>query len=113
LRRAVDVRIEHPDRGSFGRERQREIDGGRAFSDAPLPGSDCDDVPHARDQLHAALNRVRDDFHRHVHVDARDTRNALQLCSNFLPDRLDLAFGRVTEEDIDGNAVAFDPDVAR
>ena len=112
LRRAVDVGIEHADRRAFGRQRQREVDRGRAFAHPAFARSDRDDVAYAGDQLHAALHGVRDDFHRHVDADAADVRERLQLRGDLPADRLDLALGGIAEHDVERDVVAFDLDVA-
>ena len=64
LARAVDVGVEDADACALGGERERQVDGGRALADAALARRDRDDVLHVRQQLDAALHRVRDDLRR-------------------------------------------------
>ena len=66
LRRAVDVGVEHADGGALGGERQREVDRRGALAHAALARGHRDDVLDPRDELHAALHRVRDDLRLHV-----------------------------------------------
>ena len=62
LARAVDVGVEKPDLGALGREGEGEVDRDRRLPDAPLAGSDRDDVLDAVQKLDVLLHRVGDDL---------------------------------------------------
>ena len=63
-------------------------------------------------QLHAALDRVRDDLHLHVDGDAAHARQRLERPGHLLPDRLELALRRVAQQDFHRHLVAVHLDVA-
>ena len=58
LRRAIDVRVQDPDRRALSRQRQRQVDGGGRFADPTLARCHRNDVLDVGQRFDAALYRV-------------------------------------------------------
>ncbi len=112
LRRTIDIGIENADAGAFGSERESQVGRGGGLADAALAGRDGDDVLDARNQLHAALNAVRDDLGAHIDEYAADARQGLELVGDELLDLRGYGLGGVAQHDIEGDVVAVHADVA-
>jgi len=99
------------DRGALGGQRQREVDRGRALAHAALARGDRDDVLDVRQQLHAALHRVRDHLAHDIGADVLDPGHAARRGDQRPAQRRDLALGRIAELDVEADVTALDLEV--
>ncbi|KAG0192387.1 hypothetical protein DFQ28_009340 [Apophysomyces sp. BC1034] len=112
LRRAINVRVQHANRRAFGRQRKRQVRGGGALADPALAGRDRDDIAHVRQQLHAALHRVRDDLLRYRHAHADYAWHRAQRLLDARADQPVLTPGRIAEHHVERHGIAIDRDIA-
>ncbi len=112
LRRPIDIRIEHADRGAFGAQGERQVHCGGGFADTAFARGDSDDVLDAGDELDAPLHGMRHDLRAHLDLD-RGRAGVLEGLRHLAADRLMLALAGVAELDIERNLVAGHLDVAR
>jgi hypothetical protein len=105
-RKAVDVRIDDADRRTFRRQRQREVHRRRALADAALAGGDGDDVLDTRQQLHAALRRVRDDLAGDADADVGDTLDRAGGGDQRAAQAVDLAGGGIAQFHVERDIAA-------
>jgi hypothetical protein len=75
---------------------------------AALAGGDRDDVLDPRDELHAALHRVRDDLRGDVGARLRDSGQAREPLDHLGAHALQHAARRIAEDDVERDAVALD-----
>ncbi len=73
LARAINIGIQDTHRGAVGRQRERQIDRYRRFSDAALAGCNRNDIANIWQGLQAALHAVRDNIGRQLENDVVDT----------------------------------------
>ena len=85
---AIDVRIEHADRGALGRQRQGDIGRDRRLADAALARGDGDQVPDTRDRLHVALHAVPPDAGCKLDGDLVDAEFPRQGATDLVGDAL-------------------------
>ncbi len=111
LRGAVDVGVEDADAGTFGRQRQCQIDGGGGFADAALAGGDGDDVLDIGQQLHAALYAVRHDTATDIDGHIAGIRQGFQFVGDQLLDFGLYGLRRIAQHDVERDVVAVDLDV--
>ena len=102
-----------PTAAALGGERQCQVDRGRALADTALAGSDGDDVLDVREQLHASLDRVRNDLRDDVDADVGDAFDAAGGGDQRTPERFDLRLGRIAQLDVEGDVAAVDAHVAQ
>src|SRR6266571_1375220 len=113
LRWAVDIGIEHADARPFRGERKGQVHCRGRLAHPALARGHGDDVLHRRNQLDAALYRVRNDLARDPDGDAAYPGDPSKLSGDELADRVELGFPRIAELDVEGNVCAFHPDVLR
>jgi hypothetical protein len=101
LTRAVDIGIEQANAGAFCGQCQGQIHRSRAFADTALARRHGDDVLHIRQQLHTALHAVAGDFEADVDRHIAHAADGLGRGDQHLAQAGDLAFGRVTQLDIE------------
>src|SRR3546814_297644 len=58
---AIDIRVQDPHPCTLRGQRKGQVDGGRRLADAPLPGTDGDDVAHPRQRAEVGLHGVGGD----------------------------------------------------
>ena len=98
---AVDVGVEHPNRGPFLGQGQSQIDRGRGLSDTALARGHGNDVLDAVQQFHAPLGLVGTNMLSNFHLRPL-TSKLLHRCRNFLSDLLCDALSGIGQ---------FDPDL--
>jgi hypothetical protein len=108
---AVDVGVQNAHARTLGGQRQRQIGGSGALAHPTLARGHGNDVLDLRQQLHAALGRVRDDLAGHVSRHVVHPRHALGGGDQGLTQRRDLALGGVAQFHVKRHAGALDTEV--
>ena len=110
---AVDVGVQNAHARALGGQRQRQVGRGRALAHAALAGRDGDDVLDARQQLHAALHRMRCDLGRDVDRDIAHALDGLGRRDELAAQRRHQALRRVAHLHVEGHVGPRDLQVAQ
>ena len=104
---AVDVGVEHAHAGAFGRQGQRQVDGGGALAHTAFARGHGDHVLDAGQQGLAARGRVREDLGGPGHVHAGDAIHLLECGFDQGGVGGPLRAGGVTQRDLDPGLAAL------